>query len=320
MARRCAGMLAVLLGLTLPGLARGATIAAAPSFAPAPGTFSAPVKVTISSKTAGATFYYTTDGSAPSRQKSPVYKGPVTLGATTTLKAIAFKSGFRASPTTSGVYKVNAPPPPSEEGGTLFLASLTPQIGATSSGAGSASLTLTKDQTAAVLRYSYSGLTGPLTSQHIHGPDGAILFDLDTTAPQADGSRVWRIQPAGTYDTAKILSSLRDGELYLNLHTAAFPAGEIKGFFHATSGSQTFTPPPPPPALPGGSPTAQDAARFLFQATYGPRPGEVEVLQGKGFPRFLDEQMAMSLASHLATYDQLLATSGEEPNPGLVRE
>ncbi|HEY2292382.1 MAG TPA: DUF1800 family protein [Thermoanaerobaculia bacterium] len=320
MARRCAGMLAVLLGLTLPGLARGATIAAAPSFAPAPGTFSAPVKVTISSKTAGATFYYTTDGSAPSRLKSPVYKGPVTLGATATLKAIAFKSGFRASPTTSGVYKVNAPPPPSEEGGTLFLASLTPQIGATSSGSGSASLTLTKDQTAAVLRYSYSGLTGPLTSQHIHGPDGAILFDLDTTAPQADGSRVWRIQPVGTYDTAKVLSSLRDGECYLNLHTAAYPSGEIKGFFRQSSGSQTFTPPPPPPALPGGPPTSQDAARFLFQATYAPRPGEVEALQQQGFASWLDQQFAMPTVSHLATYDQLLASSGEDPNPGLVRE
>jgi uncharacterized protein (DUF1800 family) len=320
MARRCAGMLAVLLGLTLPGLAWGTTIAKAPSFAPAPGTFSGPVTVTISSKTAGSTIYYTTDGSSPSRQKSPVYQGPVKLSATATLKAIAFKSGFRASPTTSGVYKVNAPPPPSEAGGTLFLASLTPQTGSTSSGSGSASLTLTKDQTAAVLRYSYSGLTGPITSQHIHGPDGAILFDLDTAATQADGSKVWRIQPAGTYDTAKILSSLRDGECYLNLHTAAFPSGEIKGFLRQTSGSQTFTPPPPPPALPGGTPTVQDAARFLFQATYGPRPGEVEALQQKGFSRWLDEQFAMPATSHLATYDQLLASSGEDPNPGLVRE
>ncbi len=320
MARRCAGMLAVLLGLTLPGLARGATIAAAPAFAPAPGTFPGPVVVTISSKTSGATIYYSTDGSSPSRQKSPVYKGPITLGAPTTLKAIAFKSGLRASPTASGVYKVSSPPPPSEAGGTLFLASLTPQAGSASTGSGSASLTLTQDQTAAVLRYSYSGLTGPIVAQHIHGPDGAILFDLDTTTPQADGSRVWRIQPTGTYDTAKILSSLRDGECYLNLHTAAFPSGEIKGYFRQTSGSQTFTPPPPPPALPGGPPTSQDAARFLFQATYGPRPGEVEALQQQGFAGWLDQQFAMPTVSHLATYDQLLASSGEDPNPGLVRE
>ncbi len=320
MARRCAGMLAVLLGLTLPGLARGATIAAAPAFSPAPGTFSGPVVVTLSSKTSGATLYYSTDGSSPSRQKSPIYKGPITLGSSVTLKAIAFKSGFRASPVTSGVYKVSAPPPPSETGGTLFLASLTPQAGSASTGSGSASLTLTQDQTAAVLRYSYSGLTGPIVAQHIHGPDGTILFDLDTSPPQADGSRVWHIQPAGTYTAAAILAALRDGECYLNLHTAAFPSGEIKGYFRQTSGSQTFTPPPPPPSLPGGPPTSQDAARFLFQATYGPRPGEVEALQQQGFASWLDQQFAMPTVSHLATYDQLLASSGEQPNPGLVRE
>ncbi len=117
--RRGAGMLlAVLLGLTLPGLARGAAIASAPAFVPTPRMFKSPVTVSITSKTAGATIYYTTDGSAPSRTKSPVYKGPVTIGATSTLKAIAFKTGLRASATTSGLYRIAAPPPPSESGGT----------------------------------------------------------------------------------------------------------------------------------------------------------------------------------------------------------
>src|ERR1700710_2150077 len=133
--RRGAGMLlVVLLGLTLPGLAWGTAIVAAPAFTPTPRMFKSPVGVTITSKTAGATIYYTTDGSAPSRLKSPVYKGPVTINATSTLKAIAFKNGMRASPTTSGLYRIAAPPPPSESGGTLFLASLTPQAGSTSTG------------------------------------------------------------------------------------------------------------------------------------------------------------------------------------------
>src|SRR6185295_2390743 len=234
----------------------------------------------LTTATAGATIYYTTDGSSPSRQKSPVYHGPIQLtaaGKKTTLKAFAYKKGLKASVVTSGAYTVSGPPPPpSEAGGTLFLASLTPQSGAASSGSGSATLTLTQDQKAAVLRFSFSGLTGPITSEHIHAGDGTILFDLDTTPPQADGSRVWRIQPVGTFDTAKILAGMRGGELYLNLHTAAYPAGEIKGFFRQTNGSQTFTPPPAPPSLPAGPPTQDDAARFMFQATYGPRPGEVE--------------------------------------------
>jgi uncharacterized protein (DUF1800 family) len=313
-----------LLGLAIAVLAPAAVTAkatvAAPVFKPSPGKYTAPVSVTMTATTAGATIYYTTDGSGPSRKTSPIYKGPIQLTATTTLKAFAHKKGVGASAITTGIYTVTAPPPPpSEEGGTLFLATLTPQSGATSSGAGSATLTLTKDQSAAVLRFSFSSLTGPITSQHIHASDGSILFDVDTAPPQTDGSRVWRIQAVGTFDKAEILAALRGGECYLNLHTAAYPAGEIKGFFRQTNGSQTFTPPPAPPPLPSGPPTAEDVARFLSQATYGPRPGEIEALQQKGFARWLDEQLAMPAASHLAAYDQLVG-GGEEPATGLVRE
>lgn len=332
MGRRSLALLVGLLFLTMPVMAQDASAAkaaavAAPVFAPPPGTYPAPLKVTLTSATAGATIYYTTDGSSPSRQTSPVYKGPIQLTAKTTLKAFGYKKGLKASAVTSGAYTLSAPPPPpppppppSETGGTLFLATLTPQIGATSGGSGSGSLVLTQDQTAAVLRYSYSSLTGPLTSQHIHASDGTILFDIDTTKPQSDGSRVWQIKPAGTFDKAAVLAMLRGGECYLNLHTAAYPAGEIKGFFRQSSGSQTFTPPPPPPALPGGTPSVDDAARFLLQATYGLRPGEAEALQQKGFSRWIDEQIAMPAVSHLAAYDQLLATTGDEPTPNLMRE
>lgn len=334
MRRRSGAMLLILLGLAMPVLARGSqgpadsapaadkkAAAAVPVFSPPPGTYTAPVTVTLTTATAGATIYYTTDGSSPTRKTRPLYRGPIELTATTTVKAFAFKKGLKASAVTTGTYKVNAPPPPpSEAGGTLFLATLTPQSGATSAGSGSSTLTLTQDQTAAVLRFSFSGLTGPITSQHIHGPDGTIFFDVDTAKPQADGSRVWRIAPAGTFDKAAVLAALRGGECYLNLHTAAYPAGEIKGFFRQSSGSQTFTPPPSPPALPAGPPTPEDAARFLLQATYGPRPGEVEALQQKGFSRWLDEQLALpAAASHLAAYDELVR-GGEEPQPRLVRE
>jgi uncharacterized protein (DUF1800 family) len=331
-------MLAGLLLLALPALAQvpqpgsgppevaaaaAKASVAAPVFSPKAGTYAPPLSVTLTTATAGATIYYTTDGSSPSRQTSPAYKGPIQLTAKTTLKAFAYKKGLSASAVTSGVYTLSAqpppPPPPNESGGTLFLATLTPQTGATTGGFGSATLTLTKDQSAAVLRYSYSGLTGPLTSQHIHASDGSILFDLDTTKPQADGSRVWQIKTVGTFDKAEILAALRGGECYLNLHTAAYPTGEIKGFFRQSNGSQTFTPPPAPPPLPGGTPTADDAARFLLQATYGPKPGEVEALQQKGFSRWLDEQLAMPTSSHIAFYDQLVS-QGEEPLTGLVRE
>jgi uncharacterized protein (DUF1800 family) len=133
---------------------------------------------------------------------------------------------------------------------------------------------------------------------------------------------VWTLRAVGTYSKAAILAAIKAGDTYLNLHTAAYPAGEIKGFFRLVNGSQTFTPPPAPPALPGGPPTAEDAARLLLQATYGPKPGEIEALQQKGLAAWLSEQMALPATSHLAKYDQLvsLLDPGDRPNPGLVTE
>ncbi|HXT52811.1 MAG TPA: DUF1800 family protein, partial [Thermoanaerobaculia bacterium] len=296
---------------------------AAPVFSPAPGTLTAPNNlVALTTATAGATIYYTTDGTGPWRKKSPVYTAPIAITATTTIKAYAYKKGMTASAVTSGTYTFINAPPPSETGGTLFVGTLTPQSNATSSGSGSATLTLTQNQADAFLRYNYSGLSGPITSQHIHASDGTILFDLDTTAPQADGARVWHIQATGTYSVAAILAALQGGECYLNLHTAAYPAGEIKGFLRRTNGSQTFTPPPAPPALPGGPPTADDAARLLMQATYGARPGDVESLQAKQLAPWIAEQMAMPQTSHLTKYNELVAQlgDGQQPNPGLVVE
>ena len=65
-----------------------------------------------------------------------------------------------------------------------------------------------------------------------------------------------------------------------------------------------------------------DAALFLLQATYGPRPGEAAALQQQGFASWLNQQFAMPATSHLATYDQLASQlpSGTDPTPELVRE
>jgi hypothetical protein len=64
--------------------------------------------VTLTSSTSGASIRYTTDSSTPSETAGTLYSSPVSIGATATLKAIAYKSGMTDSSVTSGLYTINA--------------------------------------------------------------------------------------------------------------------------------------------------------------------------------------------------------------------
>jgi hypothetical protein len=82
--------------------------AATPSFNIPAGTYSAAQTVEISSATPGATIHYTTNGTAPSATSAPYGAAPlsVTVGATSTLQAIAVKDGYADSAIASAVYTI----------------------------------------------------------------------------------------------------------------------------------------------------------------------------------------------------------------------
>lgn len=62
-------------------------------FLPKRGFYEAPISVAISSETVGAQIRYTTDGSTPTVATGTLYTGPIDISTTTTLRAIAYKSG-----------------------------------------------------------------------------------------------------------------------------------------------------------------------------------------------------------------------------------
>jgi uncharacterized protein (DUF1800 family) len=193
--------------------------------------------------------------------------------------------------------------PPQADGSTLYLATLRAQGTVNSQGSGTASLRLSGDETSAIFSFEFSNLTGPVTGMHIHAADGTILFDVDKAIPQPDGSYIWVFTPVGSFTVADIIAMLRAGQLYFNIHTAAYPSGEIKGFLQFTTGAQIAPVPTPAPPLPTGTPTVADANRFLSQATFGPTDALITTVQGQGFDAFLSQQFTAPVSSHLAFVD-----------------
>ncbi len=211
-------------------------------------------------------------------------------------------------------------PPPSFIPGTLYVASLHPEAGVVSSGMGSATLRVSADGSQAVLNFSYSGLTSPETSEHIHNdqylthPSG-IIFDIDENPdqtkrqPQPDGSYLWPIVAVGGLSVADINELIKEGDAYVNIHTVNFPNGEIRGNFTPVDGSQTFTPPPSAPSWTDDHANANAASRFLLQATFGPSPTEVSKVQTLGYSGWISTQLSLPPSHHLP-----LLLSNENPD------
>ena len=97
---------------------------------------------------------------------------------------------------------------------------------ATSSGSGTLSANL--DKTTSVLSWTvtYSGLSGPATAGHVHGP--AKMGQNAGVALPFAGNLESPIRGTATL-TAAQMDAVMNGNWYVNLHTAAHPAGEIRG-------------------------------------------------------------------------------------------
>jgi hypothetical protein len=95
----------------------------------------------------------------------------------------------------------------------------------TRTGMGMADIKYNRDTGMLSWSVTYSGLTGPVTGAHIHGPAGPGA-NAGIVVPFAPG-------PSPITGEAKITPAqagdLQAGLWYVNLHTAAHPPGEIRG-------------------------------------------------------------------------------------------
>ena len=94
--------------------------------------------------------------------------------------------------------------------------------------AGKGQLQATLDTSSSLLRWkvTYTGLSGPLTAGHFHGPAGKT--DNAGVAVGFKGNLDSPIVGEMTLSPAQ-MGELMDGKWYVNLHTAMYPKGEIRG-------------------------------------------------------------------------------------------
>lgn len=109
----------------------------------------------------------------------------------------------------------------------------------TTAATGTATFTSTTSGSTTTITYSVSvtGLSGPATAAHIHGPAdvnsaATPIVTLIITSTNTSGTIIAGTFTAtghATIDMAALLQALENGTTYLNVHTAANPNGEIRG-------------------------------------------------------------------------------------------
>ncbi|HPG58876.1 MAG TPA: SUMF1/EgtB/PvdO family nonheme iron enzyme, partial [Candidatus Wallbacteria bacterium] len=108
-----------------PGTAPTPEKVATPNIVPAGGTFTVAQSVNLTCATSGATIKYTTDGTAPSVTNGSVHSSAITVSASATIKAMAYKTGMTDSDVASAAFVINSTTPQPGETLTIDLGGVT---------------------------------------------------------------------------------------------------------------------------------------------------------------------------------------------------
>jgi sugar lactone lactonase YvrE len=197
-----------------------------PSFAPAAGSYTGTQTVTITSGTANASIYYTTDNSVPTTS-STLYTAPITISSSKTINAIAVASGLANSAIGTAGYYINqgtgiivtyAGNGTSGflgDGGQATSAELYASRGVAVDGAGNLYFSDTNNQRvrkvtpAGVIStyagsggYGFSGDGGLAVNAVLYYPEGlAVDPSGNLYIADEDNSRIRKVTPGGTIST-----------------------------------------------------------------------------------------------------------------------
>jgi uncharacterized repeat protein (TIGR01451 family) len=134
---------------------------------------------------------------------------------------------FVVSLSNGAVYEIKSKP------SLLFVATLdgAHEVPPTNStGSGTATLLLSPDETRARVSLNFAGLTSGETAAHIHGPAAAGV-----SAPALFPLPLGQVSDFQILLTPSQVQDLKNGLLYINVHSTTFTSGEIRGQFASSS-------------------------------------------------------------------------------------
>jgi hypothetical protein len=123
----------------------------------------------------------------------------------------------------------------------IATATLTPGADGATKSNGSGTVTLDYNSTADDFTYtlSWTDLTGDATMAHIHfgavGVSGPIIVPFFTSSLSGTDTITGALTQsdvtpaAGISTIAQVAAAIEDGNAYVNIHTAEYPAGELRG-------------------------------------------------------------------------------------------
>ena len=112
----------------------------------------------------------------------------------------------------------------------IFEANLTPSQEvppANSTATGSAEVQFNANTNKVTWKVTFNGLTGPATAGHIHGP-APVGANAGVVIPFAGNLNAQPVMGEMTVTPAQY-ADMAAGLYYVNIHTARFPGGEIRG-------------------------------------------------------------------------------------------
>jgi len=191
--------------------------AAPPTFSPPAALYPGAQSVSINSATAGATIYYTTNGTTPTISSS-VYSAQVVISKNTTLKAIAVATGYGTSVVSVSAYTIRAAAPTFSPPAALYP--------------GAQSVTISSTTPGSTIYYTTDGTTPTISSSAYSAP--VVISKITTLkaiavatgyATSLVSSGFYSIRtaapvftpPGGTYSTAqsvKISSTTPGASIY----------------------------------------------------------------------------------------------------------